>query len=57
MRTLFRKLRASRYGATAVEYSLILAFIAVAASGAIGLFGNKTVGMWNYVRNQALTSL
>lgn len=36
-------------GATAVEYGLIAALIAVAASGAIALFADRAVAMWNYI--------
>lgn len=53
---LWRLVRDSR-GATAVEYGLIAALIAVAASGAIALFADKAVAMWNYVANTSGNAL
>lgn len=47
-----RKLYLSNEGATAVEYGLILALVALAAIVAIGGVANETVGMWDDVANQ-----
>ena len=49
---LFKKLYLSDTGATAVEYGLILALIALAAIVAISGVANETVGMWGDVANQ-----
>ncbi len=38
--SFFRKLRKNEKGATAIEYGLIAALIAVAAIGAMGALGN-----------------
>jgi len=38
--SFFRKLRKEEKGATAIEYGLIAALIAVAAIGAMGALGN-----------------
>lgn len=37
-------------GATAVEYGLIVALIAIASVSAMNNFGNRSEGMWNYVK-------
>ena len=47
-----RKLYLSDEGATAVEYGMILALVALAAIVAIGGVANETVGMWDDVANQ-----
>ena len=47
-----KKLYLSDEGATAVEYGLILALIALAAIVAISGVANETVGMWGDVANQ-----
>jgi pilus assembly protein Flp/PilA len=39
----------SKHGATAVEYGLIIALIALAAVTAMGGTGNTTANMWNKV--------
>lgn len=49
---LLKKLYLSDKGATAVEYGLILALVALAAIVAIGGVANETVGMWDDVANQ-----
>lgn len=51
------RLRGEDRGATAVEYGLILCLIAVAASGAIALFADGTVDMWEFVKTNALDNL
>lgn len=35
--------------ATAIEYGMILALVALAAVGAIGALANQTASMWNNV--------
>jgi pilus assembly protein Flp/PilA len=47
-----KKLYLSNNGATAVEYGLILALIALAAIVAISGVANETVYMWDDVANQ-----
>lgn len=47
-----RKLYLSNEGATAVEYGLILALVALASIVAISGVANETVGMWDDVANQ-----
>lgn len=47
----------NRRGATAIEYGLIVALIAVFASGAIALFADAVIAMWEYVRSNALGTL
>ena len=49
---LLKKLYLSDKGATAVEYGLILALIALTAIVAIGNVANTTVDMWDDVANQ-----
>ncbi len=46
--TLMR-LRASDQGATAIEYGLIVAMIAVASASAFSLLGGGVGGMWSTV--------
>ncbi|HEY0044334.1 MAG TPA: Flp family type IVb pilin [Allosphingosinicella sp.] len=48
MRT-FWKLLCDTKAATAIEYGMIVAFIAVAAMGAIISFGSRANTMWNTV--------
>ena len=40
---------ADKGGATAIEYGLIAALIAVAAIGGMSFFADSAVGMWDYV--------
>ena len=47
-----KKLFLSDKGATAVEYGLILALLALTAIVAISGVADQTVGMWNNVANQ-----
>lgn len=46
IRRTLRKLLADQRGATAVEYGLIVALIAVAAIGGISALGGGAGGMW-----------
>ncbi len=52
MINFLKKLYLSDRGATAVEYGLILALIALAAIVAITGVADETVNMWNDVANQ-----
>ena len=51
IRTNLRKLRADRRGATAIEYGLIVALIAVAIVSALGSLGGGVGGMWTKLSN------
>jgi len=57
MRRILRRICGNSRGATAIEYAMIVAMIALAASVAIQAFANGTVGMWEMVRDEALTKL
>ena len=46
VRTKGRKLRSDKRGATAIEYGLIAALIAVAAIGGMTKLGGGAGGMW-----------
>ena len=46
-----RKLRSDKRGATAIEYGLIVALIAVAAMGAMSTLGGGSTGMWGRLDN------
>ncbi len=46
-----RTLRRNQKGATAIEYGLIAALIAVAAIGAMSSLGTKLGGTFNNVKN------
>lgn len=52
----FRKLFASNKGATAIEYGLIAALIAVAAVSAMGTLGNKIALTMNNSANDMKVS-
>ena len=47
-----RRLRSDKRGATAIEYGLIVALIAVAMIGALETLGGGTNGMWGKLDNQ-----
>lgn len=49
--TFFRKMLKDSKGATAIEYGLIAALIAVAAITAMGTVGNKLTNTFNNVSN------
>jgi pilus assembly protein Flp/PilA len=55
MRRLFKLARDER-GATAIEYSLIAALIFLAMVGAVYVFANTTITMWNEVSNKVQSS-
>ncbi|MCG6119933.1 MAG: Flp family type IVb pilin [Blastomonas sp.] len=50
MRHFFALLARSKRGATAIEYGLIAALIAVACMTAINSVAENTIGMWGYVK-------
>jgi len=45
----WRRLQRSERGATAVEYGLLIALLALFALGAINTLGSNTLMMWTYV--------
>ena len=52
IRTMLRKLRADQGGATAIEYGLIAALIAVACISGFSTLGGGANGMWGMVGNR-----
>ena len=50
IRTKLRRLGADRRGATAIEYGLICALIAVAAIGGMQALGGGSSGMWTRIQ-------
>ena len=52
MRHLFTRLLADRRGATAIEYGLIAAFIAVALVAALPSLRENVLGLFNGVNNK-----
>lgn len=46
IRNILRKLCADARGATAIEYGLIVALIAIAAMGGMKALGGGSQGMW-----------
>ena len=46
IRTAFRKLRTDQRGATAIEYGLIVAMIAIAMIAGLSQLGGGSGGMW-----------
>lgn len=51
MKKLLKAFVADRSGATAIEYALIAAFIAIAIIVAVGDVGNALVNIFNNVKN------
>jgi pilus assembly protein Flp/PilA len=52
IRKILRKLRVDKRGATAIEYGLIVAMIAVAIVGALESLGGGSNGMWTKLSNK-----
>jgi pilus assembly protein Flp/PilA len=52
IRMMLRKLGADRRGATAIEYGLIVALIAIAMMGALSALGGGSNGMWSNLSNK-----
>ena len=57
IRTLCRKLRSDKRGATVIEYGLIAALIAVAVIGAMKTLGGGSNGMWGKLDNHVADSM
>ena len=57
IRTMLRMLRADQGGATAIEYGLIAALIAVACISGLSTLGGGTNGMWGMVGGQVTNAM
>ena len=57
IRIILRKLGADQRGATAIEYGLICALIAVAAIGGLNTLGGGVGGMWGKVGNEVAENM
>lgn len=55
IRRILRRLLASERGATAIEYALIVALIAIAMVGALSNLGGGVGGMWTNLATTAQT--
>ena len=53
IQTILRTLGANQRGATAIEYGLIAALIAVAAIGGMQALGGGSSGMWGRILTNA----
>ena len=53
IRKTLRKLSADRRGATAIEYGLIVALIAIAMMGGLAKLGGGAGGMWGNLSQTA----
>ena len=54
---LLRRLRSDKRGATAIEYGLIAALIAVAAMGGMKALGGGANGMWGRLSNEVTNNM
>jgi len=54
---MLRRLRSDKRGATAIEYGLIAALIAVAAIGGMKSLGGGSNGMWGRLDNRIADSM
>lgn len=52
IRTLMRRLRSDKRGATAIEYGLIAALIVIALMGGLSTLGGGAGGMWTVMSNK-----
>lgn len=57
LRTLFKRIGADNGGATAIEYGLILALIAIASVTVLQNLGNETTTLWETVEDEATAVL
>ena len=57
IRIVGRKLCSDKRGATAIEYGLICALIAVAAIGGMSKLGGGANGMWGKLDNKVASSM
>jgi len=54
---MLRRLRSDKRGATAIEYGLIAALIAVAAMGGMKALGGGANGMWGRLSNEVTNNM
>ena len=54
---LLRRLRSDKRGATAIEYGLIAALIAVAAIGGMSSLGGGANGLWGRLDNRVAEAM
>ena len=47
--TSIYRLAEDERGATAIEYGLIVALIAISIIGGMNYFASETIGMWDYI--------
>ena len=52
IRTIFRRLRSDKRGATAMEYGLLAALIALAMITGLSTLGGGANGMWGSLSNK-----
>ena len=57
IRTMLRKLCADKRGATAIEYGLICALIAIAMMGGLSALGGGANGMWGKVEAKVTNNM
>lgn len=53
MTSFFLRLMRSTSAATAIEYGLILAFIAVSCIGAFTLFADAAMAKWDHIESES----
>ena len=56
IRTMLRKLRADQSGATAIEYGLIAALLAVACITGMSALGGGSNGMWGKIEGRVVNA-
>jgi len=57
IRLMLRKLCREERGATAIEYGLIAACIAIACIAAFNRLGGGAGGMWDVIRTRVVTAM
>ena len=57
MRKILQKFAVNCRAATAIEYGLILAMIAIACVSAFRIFGDRTGNIWGHVSNTSKNSM
>lgn len=56
IRTIFRRLRSDKRGATAIEYGLIAALIVIAMLTGLRQLGGGAGGMWGVMASQVVNA-
>ena len=56
IRTMGRKLRSDKRGATVIEYGLIASLIIIAIMGALSALGGGSNGMWSKLDSEVAAS-